>query len=198
MGLIGFIVLERAFDPGAITRPGLGARITGLYEESVAGPLPCAEHGDRIRVVEARQVPEIAVLAEGEFRIRRAHGEASAHDNRDGVGTHGIEQLLTPFGEHGQQSIPSQDPRCADREGRRGTRARTREPLASRQSANSGGSKRMWQNGSTIWKHYRILNCEMSGADPLIEMQTQNASRWITAYAAARDDSSVFSDICRF
>ena len=51
-------------------------------------------------MIEARQVPEIAVLAEREFGVSRTGDEAGAEKNRDGPGTHRVPDFLAALPEH--------------------------------------------------------------------------------------------------
>jgi hypothetical protein len=51
-------------------------------------------------MVEARQVPEIAVLAERKFGVSRASDEAGTEKDRDGPGTHRVPDSLAARPEH--------------------------------------------------------------------------------------------------
>jgi len=53
-----------------------------------------------VRVVEAGQVVEVAVLAEGELGVGRARHQAGALDEGHGSGAHALEEASTARGEH--------------------------------------------------------------------------------------------------
>ncbi len=58
-------------------------------------------------MVEARQVVEVAVLAEREVRVGRAPREAGTQEQRDRVRFHGVEDALASGLVHGRR-IPGQ------------------------------------------------------------------------------------------
>ncbi len=101
MSFLCLVVGNGPLDTRPKARPRFGRRVTGLNEETVGRSVAGRENGDSVGVIEARQVPEIAVLSKGELGIGRAHGKAPADEDRDGVWAHRFEQQLTPFGKHG-------------------------------------------------------------------------------------------------
>ena len=93
-------VRDRALDAGPVAGPGLDRAVARLDEQRVGGAAVGAQHRRRVRVVEAREVPEVAVLAERVLGVARARDQARAAEDRDRVGTHRIEHALAAFGEH--------------------------------------------------------------------------------------------------
>ena len=77
---------DGALDAGPVAGPGLGGAVARLDEERVRRPAVGAQHRDRVRVVEARQVVEVAVLAERELGVGGARDEARALDEATAPG----------------------------------------------------------------------------------------------------------------
>ena len=102
VGSIRAVFAGRAIYARAISGPGFRFPVARLHEKREVWSLSSREHGHRIGMAESCQVPEIAVLSEGELGIRRAHGEPATDENRDGIRSEGFEQLLTPFRKHGR------------------------------------------------------------------------------------------------
>ena len=100
VGFVGPVILARAFDTRSIAGPDLHLAVAGFYEQRVLGPAIGPQHRDRIRMVEAREVPEVAVLAKRKFGVSRAWNQARTPEDRDGVGAHRVAHSLSPLFEH--------------------------------------------------------------------------------------------------
>lgn len=100
MRFVRAIIADGSLDAGPNTCPGFRCTITFLNEEAEVRSFARREDRDRFRMIEARQVPEVAVLSEREFGVGRAHSQTCADEDRDRVRAHGVEQFLAPFGEH--------------------------------------------------------------------------------------------------
>ncbi len=101
-GLVGPVVPLRSLGSGAVARPGLRFPVPGLHEEGVGGAAVGAKDRHRLRVIEAGQVPEVAVLPEGILGVVRAGGEPSAQKQRYGTLTHRVEKEASALCVHGE------------------------------------------------------------------------------------------------
>ena len=94
-----------SLDPWPVARPGLGARFPGLDEEREVGATVRAQQCYRVGMVQARQVEEVAVLAERVIGIAGTRPHSRADENSDGVGPHGLAKALAAQAEH-RRSLP--------------------------------------------------------------------------------------------
>src|SRR5690606_1958633 len=108
MRLVGAEVGAGALDARPVARPGLGLAIARLDEERERRPPVLAQDERGVRVVEARQVVEVAVLAEAEVRVARARREPRSEQDRDRLRLHRLQESLAAGGEHeaGQHTAP--------------------------------------------------------------------------------------------
>jgi hypothetical protein len=100
-GLVGAVVAQGALGARSVAGPDLGGGVARLDVERVAGAVVGAQHGGGTRVVEAGQVPEVAILPEGVGGVVRTDHERRAEEDRDGARAHGFADLLAALGEHG-------------------------------------------------------------------------------------------------
>jgi hypothetical protein len=100
IGFVRSVILARAFHAGPIAGPGLHFGIAGLDEQGVFGPAIGPQQRDGVRVVEARQVPEVAVLAKWILGVARARNHARAPEDRNRVGAHRVAHPLSSLFEH--------------------------------------------------------------------------------------------------
>jgi hypothetical protein len=107
MRLVGTVVRLGALEARPIAGPRLGVRVARLDEEGEGGSAVLAQQRGRVRMVEAGQVVEVAVLAEREGRVVGALGEPGAEEERDRAGLHRIENASAAGGVHGRGSIPA-------------------------------------------------------------------------------------------
>src|SRR5690606_4562067 len=99
--LVGPEVGARALDARAVARPGLGLRIARLDEERERRPAVVAQDERGVRVVEARQVVEVAVLTEAVVGVARARRQPRSEQDRDRAGLHRLQEPPAAGGEQG-------------------------------------------------------------------------------------------------
>ena len=98
--LVRAVVGDRTLDARPVARPGFSGAVPRLDEERVGGAAVGAEHGHRVRMVEAGQVVEVAVLPERELRVGRARDDARALHDGHGPGAHALDESLATRGKH--------------------------------------------------------------------------------------------------
>ena len=89
---VGFIGRLGTFNTRPVTGPDLGRWIPGLDKEGIGrSPGKGGKDGRGVGVFEARQVPEIAVLAKAVAGVVGSLHDSGAGNDGDGVGPHGVE-----------------------------------------------------------------------------------------------------------
>ena len=100
MRLVRAEARDCALGSGPAAVPGLEQRVARLHEEREAA---LREHRERLGLLEARQVPEVGVLAEGVLRVVRAGARCAPWDERDAFAELALE-AATPLGELGARN----------------------------------------------------------------------------------------------
>ena len=100
MRLVGAVLGPRALDARPVAGPGLGVRVARLDEEREGRAPVVAEQRGGVRMVEVRQVVEVAVLAEREGRVVRAGRVPRTEQERDRSGLHCVEHAAAASGVH--------------------------------------------------------------------------------------------------
>jgi len=100
IGFVGSVNFARALDTRSIAGPDLHFAVAGLDIQGVLGSAIGPQQRDRVWMVKARQVPEVAVLAEGILCVSGAQSHARALENRDRVGAQGVAHSLASLFEH--------------------------------------------------------------------------------------------------
>jgi hypothetical protein len=99
---IGAEALDGALDAGARTVPGLALRIAWPNEHDAAlFRLRLAQEQHAVRLVEARQVVEVAVLPEVVLDVVVANGDGRGGEDRDPL-PHRVEETAPALGEVGR------------------------------------------------------------------------------------------------
>ena len=95
-GIVRPVDFDRPFLPGAAAVPGLLFGIPFAAKQDVFAVLaPRLQHHERVGLVESREIEEIAVLAKRVVRIAIADRLRRRRQNRDGVFSHHLHQLVT-------------------------------------------------------------------------------------------------------
>ena len=112
---IGAEVGAGALDAGPVARPGLGGGIPRFDEEREGRAAVVAQHRDGVRMVEAGQVVEVAVLAKRVVGVVRATREPGADEDRHGAGLHRREHAPSSGFVHARRIPASRGSAAADR-----------------------------------------------------------------------------------
>jgi hypothetical protein len=99
--LVGAERVPRSLDARAVARPGLGGPIARLDEQGEGRAAVGTEHGRGVRVVEARQVVEVAVLAERILGVGRADDRLRPDQEGERARPHRLQEAPPPLLVHG-------------------------------------------------------------------------------------------------
>ncbi len=116
MRLAGAEVADGPFDARPVARPRLGVALARLGVERERGAAVGPQHRRGVRVVEAREVVEVAVLPEREVRVGGARRELRPAQQRDRIRAHLLEESPPPLRVHAR-SLPK-GARAASDQGR--------------------------------------------------------------------------------